>query len=44
MLSISAAAKPKEASRERVEAFLHKLAEEATRDRIALLCQLNSYG
>ena len=34
----------KDASREKIEAFVHQLAEEATKDRDALLCQLNGYA
>lgn len=34
----------KETSREKVEAFVHQLAEAANRDRDGLLCQLNSYA
>ena len=34
----------KDAAREKIEAFVQRLAEEATKDRDALLCQLNSYA
>jgi hypothetical protein len=34
----------REANREQVENFVRELADWATRDRNALLCQLNSYG
>jgi hypothetical protein len=34
----------REASRERVEAFINDLAERATKDRDGLICQLNSYS
>jgi hypothetical protein len=34
----------KDASREQVESFVRQLAEAVTKDRGALLCQLNSYG
>jgi len=33
----------KDATREQIEAFVQQLAEAATKDRSALLCQLNSY-
>ena len=34
----------KDATREQVESFVQQLAEAATKDRSALVCQLNSYG
>jgi hypothetical protein len=34
----------KDATREQVESFVQQLADAATKDRGALLCQLNSYG
>lgn len=34
----------RDAPKERIEAFIATLAEQATRDRSALLCQLNSYA
>jgi hypothetical protein len=34
----------REASRDLVEAFIHDLAERATKDRDGLICQLNSYS
>ena len=34
----------RDASREQVEAFIHKLAESAATDRDALICRLNSYA
>ena len=34
----------KDATREQVESFVHRLAEEAKKDRSALLCQLDSYA
>ena len=34
----------KDASREQVESFVQQLADEAEKDREALLCQLNSYA
>ncbi len=34
----------RQASREKIESFINHLAEQATKDREALVCQLNSYG
>ena len=34
----------RQASREQIESFINHLAEQATKDREALLCQLNGYG
>jgi hypothetical protein len=34
----------REATRERVEAFINHLAEQAAKDRAGLVCQLNSYA
>ena len=34
----------KDASREKIEAFVHQLAADANGSREALLCQLNSYA